>query len=260
MPMGKQSGRGELFPSEAVAEGLVIVNQRCQVRTQDAHRLVLVSGVPLAHYAVGDRMAEAHAMVSLVEQGFAEQVEVATAFECTTRTVRRYQERFTQGGLAALGRGSGYPKGRPRVRFSRVRLVNRLKSEGLSNRVIAQRIGVTEKAVRKLLRRSGWREGKSVQRCLPWDSAEGSGDDESERANADPNLSTMAEAAPVETGVEEAAAPAEPAGREDSNLSAPTECSLAAAEEAESERAEEEPLPVSFDTDPDDRRVDRLLA
>jgi len=33
----------------------------------------------LAQYAVGDRMAEAHAMVSLVEQGWADQNDVARA-------------------------------------------------------------------------------------------------------------------------------------------------------------------------------------
>jgi len=41
---------------------------------------VLVAGVPIAHYAVGDAMAEAYAMVQLVTQGWADQNEVARAF------------------------------------------------------------------------------------------------------------------------------------------------------------------------------------
>jgi hypothetical protein len=49
--------------------------------------VVVVSGVVLAQHAQGDRMAEAHAMVMLVSQGWADQCEVATAFGCTTRTV-----------------------------------------------------------------------------------------------------------------------------------------------------------------------------
>jgi transposase len=102
------------------------------VRTRDGYRLVLVGGVTLAHYAAGDRMAEAYAAVSLVEQGWASQVEVARAFGCTTRTVRRLQHRFEECGLAALGRNGGYPAGRPRLRTSRMRLVHRLKAEGLS--------------------------------------------------------------------------------------------------------------------------------
>jgi hypothetical protein len=35
--------------------------------------VVIVSGIPVAHYVVTDRMAEAHAMVNLVEQGWADQ-------------------------------------------------------------------------------------------------------------------------------------------------------------------------------------------
>jgi hypothetical protein len=62
----------------------------------------MVAGVVLAHYATGDRMAEAHAMVSLVEQGWADQSEVARAFGWSARTVRRDQRRYEDGGLAAL--------------------------------------------------------------------------------------------------------------------------------------------------------------
>jgi len=51
-------------------------------------------------------------MVSLVEQGWADQNDVARAFQCSVRTVRRDQRRFEDGGLAALGQQSGYPKGR----------------------------------------------------------------------------------------------------------------------------------------------------
>ena len=37
--------------------------------------------IVLAHYAVTDRMAEAHAMVSLVEQGWANQIEVGARIQ-----------------------------------------------------------------------------------------------------------------------------------------------------------------------------------
>ena len=86
-----QSGQSEMFPSPPAAEGLVVINQRCQFRTQEGHRVVMASGLILAQYAVGDRMSEAYAMVSLVEQGLAEQEAVAVAFGYTARTVRRYQ-------------------------------------------------------------------------------------------------------------------------------------------------------------------------
>jgi hypothetical protein len=46
-------------------------------------------------------------MVNLVEQGWADQVEVARAFGCSTRSLRRYQRRFTRTVSCALGRAGG---------------------------------------------------------------------------------------------------------------------------------------------------------
>jgi transposase len=179
--------QGELFDAEGVGTTLasLAINGRCTLRTRDGYRAVLVAGLPVAHFAEGDRTGEVHAMVLLVEQGWADQREVATAFGCTARTVRRAQRRFETGGLAALGRGPGYPKGRARVRPTRTRQVNELKAQGLSNRAIAARLGVTEKAVRKLVRRLGWKTPEVEQPELPL------GD------GADPNLSASSSAAPA---------------------------------------------------------------
>ncbi len=107
--MAEATQPGELFPQSDAPEGAVVVNERCLVRTRDGHRVVLVAGIPLAQYALGDGMAEAHAMVSLVEQGWADQNDVARAFGCSARALRRQQRRFEGGGLAALGRAGGYP-------------------------------------------------------------------------------------------------------------------------------------------------------
>src|SRR5213594_1885590 len=218
----------DLLPIPNGSSDTIVVNDRCLVRTQDGHRIVVAAGIALSQYAVGDRMAEAHAMVSLVEQGWADQNDAARAFGCTARTVRRHQRRFEAGGLSALGRGSGYPRGRARLKSSRTRLVGRLKADGVSNREIAHRIGASEKAVRKLLRRLGWRAAQPIQRHLPIAPV-----------GADPNLSAI-----------------------------PLPPSAVAAVETEEQTSpgpvasifEEEALPVSLDTDPADRRVDRLLA
>ena len=74
--MAEATQLGDLFPQSGVPEGAIVVNERCLVRTQDGHRIVLVAGIPLAQYTLGDAMAEAHAMVSLVEQGWADQNDV----------------------------------------------------------------------------------------------------------------------------------------------------------------------------------------
>jgi transposase len=88
-------------------------------------------------------------MVMLVESGFAQQTEVAQAFGRSERSVRRYQERYGQAGMSGLGRPGGWRRGRRRISGKRLRLIERLKSVGLSNRAIAQRLGVSEMAIRK---------------------------------------------------------------------------------------------------------------
>jgi predicted RecB family nuclease len=95
---GARSDGGQL-------EAVRVINDRCKVRTHDGRRAVVVSGIVLAEYSLGDRVGEAYAMVTLVEQGLADQNDVARTFGCSTRTVRRYQRRFEDGGVAALGRG-----------------------------------------------------------------------------------------------------------------------------------------------------------
>ena len=132
---------GELFPDAAAPAGVVVVNARCVLRTQDGHRLVIAGGVPLAQYAVGDRMAEAHAMVSLVEQAWAGQNDVARAFGRSARTLRRYEARFDEGGLAALGRANGFPKGQARLPLSRARHLNRLDDANFGGAVVMQKVG-----------------------------------------------------------------------------------------------------------------------
>ena len=125
-------------------------------------------------------------MVNLVEQGWASQQEVARAFACAARTVRRHQRRLEEGGLAALGRTGGYPRGRARLAVARERLVQSLKARGVGQREIARRMGVNEKAIRNLLRRLGWKAASPVQNQLPLEAT----------PPANPNLSGSMPAAP----------------------------------------------------------------
>jgi transposase len=218
----------DLFPEPVLPAGTTVINDRCLLRTEHDFRIVLVSGIVLLQYATDDRMAEAYAMVSLVQQGWADQKEVARSFGYSVRSVRRYQRRFEAGGLAALGHAGGYPARRPRLPRAREQLVRRWKGQGLATREIARRLGVTPKAVRKLLKHLGWHERAPEQLLLPGSVPGG-----------DPNLSAF-----PTTSVADGPAWLPPPG--DPNLSAPI--------------ADDESAPVSFDPDPADRRVDRLLA
>jgi DNA-binding CsgD family transcriptional regulator len=128
----------------------VVINARCMLRAEEDQRVILVGGLAVFHYSAADVIAEAYAMVMLVESGFAQQIEIAQAFSISERTVRRHQQRYAHAGMVGLGRPEGWRPGRRRVSSKRLRLIERLKSQGLSNRAIAQRLGVNEKVIRKL--------------------------------------------------------------------------------------------------------------
>jgi transposase len=217
----------DFFPEVRNPENIRVINNRCLIRSQDGYCVVMVSGIVLAHYAATDRMAQAHAMVSLVEQGWADQIEVAGAFNQSARTVRRQQRRFEDGGLAALGCTNGYPPGRARLPAARQELIHKLKANGHSNCEIARRLGVSETAVRKLLRRLGWKDS-STQSQLALEPAQSS----------NPNLSALAASTAPQM-------PAKAAEDSNPNLSAFSSPRTAVR---------------SGDPDPADRRGDRLLA
>src|SRR6267154_1795992 len=92
------------LPSSA-SSNTVVINARCTLRTQEDQRVIVVGGLPVYHYCAADAVAEAYAMVMLVESGFAQQTEVERAFGKSERTVRRQQERYVQAGMVGLGRG-----------------------------------------------------------------------------------------------------------------------------------------------------------
>ena len=187
--MGTKPAQGELFPSPPTFD-VIPINERCLVRKSGRHRVVIVCGFPVAQFAVDDRVAQAYAMVNLVEQGWADQDDVARAFGCSARSLRRHQTRFAEGGLAALGRPRGYPRGRSRVAGWRKRQILRLKEQGRSNRSIAQRIGISEMAIRKLLRRWDWKPAEIAQRAL-FGEVEASAAKAAPLASANPKLSAF---------------------------------------------------------------------
>ena len=136
------------LPSSQTAEA-VIVNERCIIRVAGDQRVVVIAGMPLHHYNADDKVAEAYAMVLLANSGFARQNEIARAFGCSERTVRRHQKRYDRGGMAALATRSGWRPGRRRITNKRMQIIGRMNADGLSNCEIARRLGVTEKAIRK---------------------------------------------------------------------------------------------------------------
>ena len=108
--MGPQQKQLLSFPPPP--DGSVFVSDRVSFRTEGTQRVISVQGVVFAHYGVGDRAAEAYAMITLSESGYASQTQIARSFGYSVRSLRRYQERFQTGGVRSLVRGPGRPSGR----------------------------------------------------------------------------------------------------------------------------------------------------
>jgi transposase len=221
------------LPSPA-ASNTVIINARCSLRIEADQRVIVIAGLPVHHYRAEDAVAEAYAMVFLAESGFAQQTEVARAFACSVRSVRRYQRRYAQGGMAALGREEGWRLGRRRISGKRLRSIDLLKSQGMSNRAIAHRLGVTEKAIRKQV--GAFEPKAGAQLALAGITSAAAGE-------------LLATAVPSSTStgdeVDGATSAHDRAGKPDP-ITAPAD--------------DAEPVPMSFDCDASDRSCDRLLA
>jgi transposase len=216
--------------------GTVFINARCVLRAEGDHRVILVAGLPVQHYNTNDAVAEAYAMVFLVDAGYATQTEVARAFKCSARTLRRHQRRYHDGGMTALATRCGWRAGRRRIPPRRLRVIERLKAEGLSNRETAHRLGVTENAIRKQVGPS--QPPTSQQQQLPFAAA---------TASASPAEAVPSIATPTSP---QAAAPTPPSAMQ-----------LAASSPATApEEAGVEPITMSLDVDPGNRVWDRLLA
>ena len=216
------------------ASNTVVINARCSLRIEADQRVIVVAGLPVHHYRAEDAVAEAYAMVFLAESGFAQQTEVARAFARSERSVRRYQRRYAQGGMAGLGRAAGWRRGRRRISSKRLRSIEVLKSQGMSNRAIAHRLGVSEKAIRKL-----------VGACEPADDGQ----------LALIGITTAAAGKPPATSVPSAAASGDGADR-----LAPVADDRAGEVDPIAAPDDGEPVAMSLDRDASDRSFDRQLA
>jgi len=216
------------------SSGITIVNDRVSFRTEGTRRVISVHGIVFAHYDLADRAAEAYAMVSLFESGYAEQNDIAGSFGYSVRTLRRYRQRLEASGLAGLASPRGRPTGKrsDRTEVRRVdRTILHLKTRGFSNRVVAGRLGVDERTIRRHLRRLGWVEPSSDPVLFP------------------PEVSAESTAAAADVSI--------PGAATLSSDGATPDC---AAPESEEDNSAIEPVPNSFDVDPLDRSMDRLLA
>lgn len=133
----------------------IAINARCVLRRQGMLRVISVAGLPMHHWAADDHLGESYAIVNLLQCGYARQTEIARAFGCTTRTIRRLQRRYEMAGASGLGRNSGRPVGTQGTRGTWVLTARALQRGGASVRTIAHRLQMSVSTVSKWLRRMG---------------------------------------------------------------------------------------------------------
>ena len=155
------------LPEDEVPSKNIQVNASVQVHQEGLLCVMLVGGIPVHTWSVGDRAGERFAQVLLVRIGAAGPAEVAEAFDCSRMTVFRATKRFDAGGLQGLVDGERSPA-QPRVLGgAQERRMLALKQQGSTNVEIALKLGVTEGGIRKALKRVGYSAPASVQVELP---------------------------------------------------------------------------------------------
>lgn len=203
----------------------------------------------MMEFHASDQAARDLAIMQLCEHGGLTEMEVARAFDLSRPTVSRARAKYALGGIEALLPKHG-PKGPSKIKDYKQRLMIAMAREGRSKVEIAWRLGVNESAVRKALRRLGLEELAVRQSKLSLQEPEPT-------AGAAQGGVEPAQLVAVED-VQRVACETQ----QDSVEVGKPEKGLGAGPSVETAAAAEEPLPVgmSFDSDPQDRSLDRALA
>ena len=211
----------------------IIVNDRCVIYEEEGIRVAMVSGIPVARYAVGERVGE-HLFVATAQlSGFATQQELSCALGLRLRTVQRIKQRFVEGGVAALEweRNGGAPVCLGAAEETAIR---KWHAQNKSGREMARRLKVSPGAVQNALKRLGLPARPRGGTPLPLFSSNsdvgGSGPEDGD-PDPDPEPGTPSPAPPAMTE------------REPSPTPAPAP-----------------PLHARFDVDPRHRVLDRFMA
>ncbi|MCC6647898.1 MAG: helix-turn-helix domain-containing protein [Polyangiaceae bacterium] len=150
----------------AVRSSVVHVNAHVQLRSEDDAVVVVLGGIPVAHFCSSDEAGRSHAMLMLEASGAAKRTELARAFGCARQTIYRQKRRFDEGGVAALVHAKRGPKSPRKLKGAVAKLLLKLAGQGVPKRQIATRLGVTEGAIRLALKRSGFKAKPAEQESL----------------------------------------------------------------------------------------------
>ena len=174
------------LPADSGPSDVIHVNAHAQIHLEGDARAVLIGGVPVFRFAAGDSAGESFARVLLASSGAATVTSVANAFDCARLSVYRELTRFEEGGTEGLARRKRGPKRASKLRDASERRLVALKRLGVPNTQIAQKLGVTESAIRAACKRLGIASTSPVTMPLP-----------KERAGASDSAAAPTETPPV---------------------------------------------------------------
>ena len=149
-------------PLPLVPEDARPVGTAAAIVEDDDGGRVFVHGNLVYAWDAGDTAARRFAAVSLMRIKAATQLEVAEAFAVKPATVRRWETRLTDDGVAGLLAERKGPKRKSKLTGDTVAAICRLRAGGASYRGIAADTGVSVGSVRNALNerhrhRGAWR-------------------------------------------------------------------------------------------------------
>ncbi|MBN2589647.1 MAG: helix-turn-helix domain-containing protein, partial [Sedimentisphaerales bacterium] len=95
------------------------------------------------------------AVLLLSNDKAAKAAEIARAFQLHRNSVRNIIDRYGDGGLGSIHEAKRGPKGPTKARAAVRRRIIAMKQAGLSNAVIAQRLSIHERTVRRVVPAQG---------------------------------------------------------------------------------------------------------
>ena len=226
-------------PLALAPAGARLIGEAAAIVEDDDGGRVFVHGNLVYAWDAGDIAGCRLAAVSLVRIKVATQRQVAEAFAVTPLSLRRWEARYADSGVAGLLPERKGPKRKSKLTDATVAAIHRLRESGASLRAVAAATGVSERSVRNALKPVG-AAVDSDEPCAP------TGSDEAPTGSDD--VPQQEQEQEQEQEVEVGSAPEVHAGSEDD--CAATACAVVAAP----------PVGVPVLADPLPRGAERVLA
>lgn len=175
----------ELSLPEPSPNGRIYINQDCWLLNEDGCVTVFVKWFPLLSYDADDHAMARMVMVMLAESKVATQEELTRTFGVERTTLYRLRRKYQEQGPEAFVDKKRGPKG-PRKTGGRLdRVIVRMKDEGKSNQKVAERLGTSENAIRRALKRLGYHPKEKAQEDIPLNAG---GDEDKQKKSTEPIL------------------------------------------------------------------------